>query len=301
MTKTIDTLIDDMHDVILGKGGWDAALTEYLSQSIAKVAEDRFSKPQEPRNYLSLSGIGAPCDRKIWYRINESDKQAPLSPESLGTFFYGDLIEAFVIALAKAAGHDVQGEQDRLDVHGVKGHRDCVIDGMTVDVKSASKYSFEKFKNHQLRGYSKIVKGEEKWVDAKDVDAFGYISQLSSYVYAGQNDPLVTNKTQGAFLVVQKDRFKLCLDIYDFEEELANKEKEIESTKAMVSSSVPPARLDDVPQSATSPNRVLSTQCGYCEFRKHCWPDVRTFLYSNGPVYMTEVNKQPNVMEVVGG
>jgi hypothetical protein len=43
-----------------------------------------------------------------------------------------------------------------------------VIDGVTVDVKSASKYGFEKFLKHNLR----------------EDDPFGYISQLSSYVYA---------------------------------------------------------------------------------------------------------------------
>lgn len=280
----ISTLVDDMNEVILGNGGWDATVTQYFKDTIAEVADQRFSKPQEPRNYLSLSGLGTPCKRKIWYKVNEHDKAEPLSPESLGTFFYGDMIEALAISLAKAAGHEVTGEQDQLNVHGIRGHRDCVIDGVTVDVKSASKYGFQKFQSGSLR----------------EDDPFGYISQLSSYVYAGKDDPLVRDKTRGAFLVIQKDRFKLCLDMYDFTEELQHKEQEIESTQAMVSSRVPPARLDPVPQSKTSPNKALGVECSYCEFRKHCWPEVRTFLYSNGPTFLVEVNKQPNVTEVVG-
>lgn len=284
MTKTIETLIPDIYEVIKGNGGWDATITKYLADTISSVAGDRFSKPQQPRGYLSLSSVGTPCKRKLWYKINEGDKAEPLSAEALGTFFYGDLLEAVVIALAKASGHEVSGEQDRVSVHGVKGHRDCIIDGVTVDVKSASKYSFTKFATGTLR----------------EDDPFGYISQLSSYVYAGKDDPLVTDKTRGAFLAVQKDRFKLALDMYDFTEELKTKEQEIESAKTMVAGKLPDERLPTVPQSKTSPNQALSVACSYCEFRKTCWPEARCFLYSGGPVYLTEVIKEPNVPEIIG-
>jgi CRISPR/Cas system-associated exonuclease Cas4 (RecB family) len=277
----IETLVDDIYKVVEGNGGWNETTTEYLRDSISTVASERFSGEEHPRDTLSLSGIGKPCERELWYRVNESDKAEPLGPETKGTFFYGDLLESLVISLAKAAGHDVQGEQDVLYACGIKGHRDCVIDGMTVDVKSASSYSFQKFADNSLRGN----------------DPFGYISQLSSYVYAGQDDPLVVNKTEGAFLVIKKDRFKLCLDRYDFTEELQRKEQEIESKKSMVLGDIPP-RMPTVPQSKTSPNTKLDTICSYCSFRTHCWPEARTFIYSNGPTYLVDVKKIPNVPEV---
>ena len=283
MSKTLDTIVEDIYGVIQGKGGWDATITEFLSTSIANVAEARFSQAQVPRDYLSLSGIGTPCDRKLWYKINQTESSEPLSPEALGTFFYGDLIEALVLSLAKAAGHTVEGMQDRVSVFGISGQRDAVIDGVTVDVKSASKYGFEKFRSHNLR----------------DDDPFGYISQLSSYVYAGKDDPLVKNKKEGAFLVVQKDRFKLCLDRYDFTEELDGKEEEIKRVKEMVSGGIPEDRLQPVPQSKTSANTQLSTTCGYCDFRKVCWPEARTFLYSTGPVFLVDVVNEPRVTELI--
>lgn len=281
--KDISTLVYDIEQVVKGLGGWTSAIGEVFGKDLAKVANDRFSNPPQPRSYLSLSSIGTPCDRKLWYKVNSSHLGEELSAESLGTFFYGDMIEALVIALAKASGHEVQGEQDTLEVHGIKGHRDCVIDGVTVDVKSASKYSFQKFASNSLR----------------NDDPFGYISQLSSYVYAGKDDPLVTNKTKGAFLVVQKDRFKLCLDTYDFTQELKQKEKEMERAKTLVKGSIPESRLAPVPQSKTSPNEMLSMQCSYCEFSKICWPEARKFIYSTGPVYLTKVVKEPNVVEII--
>lgn len=269
--------------MIEGKGGWDATVTEFFSTTLASVAEARFSQEQQPRDYLSLSALGSPCDRKLWYRINQIKDSQPLSPEAIGTFFYGDLIEALVLSLAKAAGHKVEGMQDRVSVFGVSGQRDAIIDGVTVDVKSASKHGFEKFRSHNLR----------------EDDPFGYISQLSSYVYAGKDDPLVKNKTEGAFLVVQKDRFKLCLDRYDFTEEISKKEEEIERIKKMVAGKIPEDRIEPVPQSKTSPNTQLSTTCGYCEFRKVCWPEARTFLYSTGPAYLVDVVNEPRVTELI--
>ncbi len=283
MGKHIETLIPDILSVIRGEGGWDKAASKYLGDTISKVSFDRFSEPQEPRAYLSLSSVGNICDRQLWYKVNEPFKAEPLSAEALGTFFYGDMIEALVIALAKAAGHTVEGEQETLDVHGVKGHQDCIIDGMVVDVKSASSQSFEKFASGSLR----------------ESDPFGYISQLSSYLYAGQNDPRVLYKNQAAFLVVKKDRFKLCLDRYDFTEELKHKEEEIERAKSIVKGPQPTARVEPIPQSKTSPNMMLAPKCSYCDFKSDCWPEARKFLYSTGVTFLTKVVSEPKVTELI--
>jgi hypothetical protein len=283
VSKKLDSIVEDIYRVVEGKGGWDATVTEFFSSSLSSIAEARFSQEQIPRDYLSLSGIGSPCDRRLWYKINQTESSEPLTAESLGTFFYGDLLEALILSLAKAAGHSVEGMQDKVEVFGIPGSRDAVIDGVTVDVKSASKYGFEKFRKHNLR----------------EDDPFGYISQLSSYVLAGKDDPLVKNKTEGAFLVVQKDRFKLCLDRYDFTEEIAKKGEEIERVKKLVEGPIPEDRIPPVPQSKTSENTVLSTTCGYCDFRKVCWPEARTFLYSTGPVFMVDVVNEPRVTELI--
>ena len=48
----------------------------------------------------------------------------------------------------------------------------------------------------------------------------------------------------------------------------------------------------------TSPNTKLSMQCSYCEYKKMCWPKLRTFIYSYGPEYLVDVRKEPKVPEI---
>ena len=271
-----------MYKTLEGKGEWNEIRSKTLADGISVLSNQRFSKPQEPRGYLSLSSIGTPCKRKLWYKVNKSGEGESLTPNTLLKFFYGDMIEELILELAKASGHDIKGQQDRLNVHGIKGHRDAVIDGMTVDVKSCSTYAFKKFKEGKLR----------------DDDPFGYISQLSSYVYAGKDDPLVTDKTHGAFLAVDKQNGHICLDVYDFTEELKTKQKEMLAAAEMVKNDIPEERIDAVPQSKTSPNTKLSMQCSYCEYKYLCWDEVRTFIYSYGPEYLIDVVNEPKVPEV---
>ena len=120
--KTNDTLVHDIEQTILGQNGWDKSIGEFMSKNIAEMAEQRFSKPQEPRAYLSLSSLGTPCERKLWYKVNKPLESEPLGPDTLFKFFYGDMIEELVLAIAAVSGHSVTGMQDRMDVHGIKGH-----------------------------------------------------------------------------------------------------------------------------------------------------------------------------------
>ena len=283
--KTIDTLVEDIESVIYGQGGWNKSVAEAMGKSIADTANKRFSKPQEPRGYLSLSSIGTPCKRKLWYKINKPGFGEPLDAKMLLKFFYGDMIEELILAMVEASGHTLAGSQDRLTVHGIRGHRDAVIDGMTVDVKSCSPFAFKKFKEGDLRGN----------------DPFGYISQLSSYVYAAKDDPLVTDKNRGAFLAIDKVNGEICLDVYDFTEELKTKEQEMLAAKDLVAGDIPTERISPVPASKSSPNTKLDKSCQFCEYKKTCWPNLRMFEYSYGIEYLVHVEKPPKVPEITDG
>lgn len=282
---SIGTLVKDIYEELENRGGWDKAVTDYFIELMTDFAEQRREHQEEDQRHergtLRLSSLGTPCKRKLWYQINTPEERESIPPYALLKFNYGDIIEALVLALAKAAGHDVQGEQDELYVNGIRGHRDAVIDGVTVDVKSTSTYGYKKFEAGGLR----------------DDDPFGYVSQLSSYVYAGRDHEVESHPSLGAFIAIDKQNGHICLDMYDFGPELDSKEQEVEDLKAMVDQPEPPERAFSEEPEGKSGNMKLPMACGYCDYKRKCWT-FRTFLYSNGPKFLTSVAKEPKVPEV---
>lgn len=287
MSKHISTLVKDIQQVILDGGGWDKVQESFV-QDLGKVMEGRLGPPKERKPSLRMSNLGTPCTRKLWYYVNE--KGTPVGqddPSMKFKFLFGDILEALLIHLAMAAGHKVEGMQDEINCHGVIGHRDCVIDGVTVDVKSASTYSYRKFANNGLRSD----------------DPFGYLRQITGYVLGSKDDPLVTDKTHGAFLVVDKTLGNICLDMYDLSKEMADMEAYINLRRlALTMPKEPPRGFEEKPE-GKSGNMKVDVACSYCPYVKDCYPGVRTFLYAgaNGasrPVMLSKVVKEPLVPEV---
>lgn len=281
--KSINTLVKDIYEVIETGGGWDETVSKYCAGLLEDTFNTRLSaKREEFKSSLRLSQLGTPCRRKLWYSINEPNGGEALPAYVKFKFLYGDILEQLLISLAIAAGHKVEGVQDVLEVDGVRGHRDCVIDGITVDIKSASSYAYKKFASGNLR----------------NDDPFGYISQLSSYVYAGRNSEVESHPSLGAFLVVDKQNGHVCLDMYDFGPELDSKLSEIQEVREAVGLPEPPPRAFSDEADGKSGNRKLGIQCSYCDFKEKCWPGLRTYLYSGKPRFLTEVVREPNVKEL---
>jgi len=283
--KTIDQLIPDINNLLSRGKGWTKESTELLKTEVGRIVEERFTGKTEGevRNPLRLSAIGTPNKRQLWYDYKDESKKSEVLPANVvGTFFYGDLIESWVIALAVATGHRVECLQERVDVFGVPGHLDCIIDGVLVDVKSANMFSFNKFKTNSLR----------------KKDDYGYLGQLSSYLYSKQKDPRLTLKHKAAFLAINKEKFELVLDIYDFTEELKNKEKEISETKVMLALDTPPERCVEDIEDGKSGNRILDKPCIWCRHKEKCWENLTKYQYTNEVKYFTKVVKEPKKEKV---
>lgn len=247
-------------------------IEQIVSRSLLKGAEKREA-------YLRFSNMGSPCERKLWYEVNHPEDREELSADVLLKFLYGHLIEAFVLLLAEVSGHSVEGTQDESELFGIKGHRDAVIDGVIVDVKSASSFSYKKFAEGRL----------------VEDDPFGYIPQLQGYLKAGEEDPLVTDKSRAAFLPVDKTLGHFCLDFHEKTD--WNWEEIIEHKKGVIAQEEPPERAFDPEPMGKSGNMKLGTFCSYCSFKEKCYPELRTFIYSTGPVFLTKVAKTPDVYE----
>ena len=298
MTKTVNTLQQDLYHVLTTGEGYTKEISEWVADDIAKSLKRQLTpRTTKGKGTLRVSNLGTPCYTKLWYHTNSDYQPEPLSASTLNKFIFGDLTESHVLGLVKASGHLLEGLQDSVDVCGIKGSRDCVIDGMLFDVKSCSSRAFDKFKNNQLR----------------DNDSFGYISQLSSYLYGSRNDPLVTNKTHAGFLAVDKQFGHIAVDIYDLSEEVENKETEVFKVQHAVNEVEPPERpkwerleynratkqyegaeFAEDWADGKSGNRKLSTQCSYCDYKTSCWPNLRKFIRANSVQYLTEVVREPS-------
>lgn len=279
--KTIDTLVADIQEVLL-KGSQlpQGGLPEKYGTLFANFLKTRYWPSEEKRKgALRMSNLGKP-DRQLWYEVNMPEVAEPMPPGAFMKFAFGDVIELLLLFLAEAAGHKVEGTQDEQEINGVKGHRDAVIDGVVVDAKSASSYAFKKFAEGRL----------------EQDDPFGYVDQIQSYLFAGQTDPIVTNKEEAAFLVVDKQLGHICLDKH--ERKKIPYDKIVDHKRALVQQKDPPKRCFDPVPDGKSGNLALGVNCSYCGYKKTCWPGLRTFIYSTGPRYLVEVKNEPKVPEV---
>ena len=142
--KTIDTLIDDIYQMLdEGKTQVDDDILSDMATDIVNAFEGTLDREDDHRGAIRLSQMGQPCARKQWYSHREEYIGEALQPYVRIKFLMGHIIEAVTIALARAAGHEVTDQQKLVQVSGVNGSIDCKIDGVLVDVKSASSYSFK--------------------------------------------------------------------------------------------------------------------------------------------------------------
>lgn len=253
-----------------------------LGRNLQELVRSRLSKRDDNHSVLRFSNLGRP-DRQLWYQANEPEKGQKFSPKTLFKFLYGDCIELLLLFLAKEAGHEVTDEQRELEVEGVRGHIDAVIDGITVDVKSASPYSFKKFEDRSVLTN----------------DPFGYVGQLSGY--AG----VVSPAEGGSFLVADKVHGDIALCELDADTVAQFElEKRIAHLKEVIAAPEPPPRCYPAEPEGKSGNMRLGINCSYCSHRDHCWSDsnggkgLQVYNYYGGPKFFTHIEREPNTPKV---
>lgn len=294
-TKKIDTLVEDIYEVFTKPHEISEENLEEFGENIKeamKVAIKNAGEKIVP--HLRMSVIGKP-NRQLWYELKTNDPNVVAeagevdvyepNPHKYIKFLFGDIIEHLLVFLTKEAGHVTSHAQEELEIDGVLGHCDPVIDGVPVDIKSASKWSFfKKFKQGEL------LRGD---------DPFGYVGQLSGYrerlleLYPDEIDP-----SRVGWLVMNKESGEICLLLADALD-LINAEDRIKEIKEVLEGDEPPEEkcYEPVPD-GKSGNMRLQTPCVFCPFKKECWGGLRAFEYSNGIRYLTNVAKLPKVPEV---
>ena len=226
---------------------------------------------------MSVS-IGKPA-RQLWY-----DKHSPKDRKDEDTglnlkFLYGHIIEHLVLYLAELAGHKIKDQQRKVEVSGVSGHIDSIIDGEVCDVKSASPFSFKKFQSGEIVGD----------------DPFGYHAQLAAYEEG-------CDTKAGGFLVVDKSSGDICFYKPD-DMAKPNVKSLIKNLRESLEKDTPPEKCYEF-KTEKNGNKTLATGCMFCPHKWECHSDandgkgLRVFKYSNKNVMLAEVVKEPNVDEI---
>ena len=285
--KTIHTLVDDIYSLVKTKRPEKGVDAEAEIENFGEAVKDLMRKEFTNRGgfdarKLRMSNIGRD-DRYLWNHYNNVGPKEPMQPHNLVKFLYGHLIEEMLLLLVRLSGHTVSHEQAQAEVEGIVGSMDCKIDGVLTDVKSTSSYGFKKFKDATL---------------AFD-DPFGYIAQIKGYAKS-------EGDTQVGWLAMDKQNGHLTYLKYDLEDTQAPvyevlKEDIVERIhyiKEVVERKEPPALCNDPVPDGKSGNMKLPIGCSYCHFKHACYPELRTFLYSTGPRYLTEVANEPKVQEI---
>ena len=247
-----------------------------------KVALMSWATPRE-RNKdftLRMSNIGKPS-RQLWYEKRDEQGRGGIDGATQIKFLYGHLLEEIVLMLVRMAGHTVTDEQKEVKVEGILGHMDCKINGEVVDVKTASRFAFNKFREGRL---------------AQD-DPFGYMGQLAGYEKAEGTD-------QGGFLVLNKESGELCMYVPD-DLDKPNITTTINKLVPALKLDTPPDLCYDLIADGKKGNIKLPKGCSWCKYKYQCHQDandgdgLRTFRYSNGLTYLTKVVVEPKVEELL--
>jgi hypothetical protein len=207
-----------------------------------------------------MSSIGK-NPRVLWYK-NKGHVFPSHDGQTRVKFLYGDILEELLLTLATAAGHSVTDRQRKVELAGVEGSIDAIIDGVHVDVKSASSFSFDKFKKGDL--------GD---------DAFGYVKQLSGYSQALKVGPV------SYFWAIDKTTAAMCL-MPLHSKTMPDIPKYIATLREILDRPTPPPAQSCVSYKQDQKGGLyLGTSCQYCPLMTHCHPSARAVSSYMGKRY----------------
>lgn len=256
-------------------------ITTLITDMQQALLDGRQSRPRE-MGKLWATDLGTQCLRKSWYTFNMPEIGEEFAPNTLLKFRLGEMFEDIALDIVRAAGHDVTDEQKRVELQltngwVVSGKIDAVIDNVVTDVKTTTPYGFKDM--------------EGQFDETKD--KFGYAWQVNFYHtqdgrdFSGNPRLLLIDKAGGHF-GLSEIQAKTKDEVIDQAHRVTN---------AIDQPTAPPRDFVAVPE-GKSGNMKLDTYCSYCPFKAECWPDMRTFVSSRGPLFLIDVQREPRMLEV---
>ena len=256
------SLISYLVNVLDGKAEMPSYLFDEFAELSRKALEKHFTRKKEDFR-LRMSNVGKPlCQLQMQAKGVEPEKP---SHDFIVRMIIGDMLEALVIVLLKAAKIEVKSQHQKVSLgvgdRQIEGEYDIELDDGIYDIKSVSPFSFTT-KFNADNGYDKI----------KQSDSFGYISQGHGYGMAA-NKPfkgwIAINKTTGEIVFT---------DSKHTDEEKKEVYSKIYNTSVALLDEKPFERcftdIEEVYYSKPTGNRTLGIECSYCPYKHDCWDNL---------------------------
>ena len=128
--KTLETLPEDVYSLFDPESDHEVSEEnlDTFCENVKEILKSRLKKQSVPSSPIRFSALGKP-DRQMWYEAHpEEGTKEPMLPKVYLKFMYGAIIEEMLLFLIKEAGHDVKDEQRQVEIDGVTGHIDAIID-----------------------------------------------------------------------------------------------------------------------------------------------------------------------------
>ena len=245
-----------------GKAEMPSYLFDEFAELSRKALEKHFTRKKEDFR-LRMSNVGKPlCQLQMQAKGVEPEKP---SHDFIVRMIIGDMLEALIIVLLKAAKIEVKSQHQKVSLgvgdRQIEGEYDIELDAGIYDIKSVTPFSFTT-KFNADNGYDKI----------KQSDSFGYISQGHGYGMAA-NKPfkgwIAINKTTGEIVFT---------DAKHTDEEKKEVYSKIYNTSVALLDEKPFERcftdVEEVYYSKPTGNRTLGIECSYCPYKHDCWDNL---------------------------
>jgi len=268
----------------------EVELTEEMVDCLTDDIKTSLLRPQKKGFTLRMSNLGRPfC--QLWREKNGGVKVPKREKQQPSIFAAGHMAEAWLMMVMKAAGVPISDSQTntKLTIAGdvINGTSDVSIkydEEVLWDIKSASDFSFSKFK----KGYAAIA----------DNDAFGYVDQGFLYSRA-------QGLHFGGWIVINKNNGEVCVCEAPIMQDILMIEtlERVTAKKIKIDTDAPFERgFEDEAETfnrKVTGNRKLCFNCSWCDYKWDCWPDIdhRAAVFSkaqNPPwVDYTQINNVP--------
>lgn len=237
---------------------WIEEAGEMFKQGLRKQL---MPEPGQDDFRIRMSNIGRPTCQLQMQKAGEKPARMPYN--HIVRMMLGDAVEAIMEVLIRAAGLNVTGGKNQVELKigdtTIKGEDDIELDGKVFDTKSASPWAYT-----------------HKWVEGIDAlkreDSFGYIPQLVGYSISQGKDPggwIVVNKSTGEVKVVELSEYDIDID---------KVKAQMERTVNIIATDQPFERcfepVEEKFRGKPTGNKRLSTDCTFCNFMKQCWPEA---------------------------